>query len=156
VSEHKKSKKKNRETSINVGGSNAVGKFNISGDFVSGNKTSVSSGNIVIGGNISDSKIVTGDDSLKEGFSELLKLVEESNLMPEDKNDIKATLQELEDIFSSKEKNDEILISRRLRFVSRLAPDLAERLLSVITNPVYSFSTIARKIAEKAFSSENY
>lgn len=128
------------------------------GDLVAGDKTiNVGQGGVFAGGDIRDSNIVTGtqvrdSEAAREAyFEELLKRIEQRPNTPvEDREDLKAYLAEIKTEAAKGDQADETFLSRRLRNIKRIAPDIAEVLLATLVNPAAGFAVIVRRIAERA------
>jgi hypothetical protein len=74
------------------------------------------------------------------------------NLDPITKSDLRAEVEEIQDIVCQSQSPDESYLSRRLRIVGRIEPGLLEMVLAALTNPAAGFSrnvtAIARKVQE--------
>jgi len=115
-------------------------------------------GSVVIGGNVSGSNIVVGDNNVVHSssathaptFVAIYKMVEEHpTLSPVEKTDVKAELQEVEKETQKGEQADESVLARHLRNVQRMAPDILDVVLTTLANPVAGFGMVARKVAQK-------
>ena len=83
-------------------------------------------------------------------FGDLFITIERhSRLSIEDKADLRTELEELRKELGKKEKANESFLLRRLRNIKRMAPDILEVTLAIITNRVVGFGVIAKKVAEK-------
>jgi len=86
-------------------------------------------------------------------FNDLFKTIERhKNLSVEDKVDLRAEIEELRKELTKKEKADETFLMRRLRNISRMAPDILEVTLATIVHPALGLGVFAKKLAEKARS----
>ena len=149
-------KKKKSGSELQIGGNVTLSR----GDFVTGDKNvKVDKGGVFVGGDVQDSNIVTGDhnqvgnqDSTREVlFTEVIKKIEQRpNTSPEDKEDLKANVVEIKAEAEKGEQADESFLSRRLRNIERIAPDIADVVLATLTNPVAGFSMIIKKVADRA------
>lgn len=72
---------------------------------------------------------------------------------PEDKADLKSDLGDVEAEVKKREQADESVLSRRLRNIQRMAPDILEVVVATLTGPLAGLSTAARKVAERMRSS---
>jgi hypothetical protein len=154
-------KKKNPKegAGLQIGGNVSV----THGDIVAGDKNiKVDKGGVIVGGHVQGSNIVTGDrnqigDKQAEQeafFDELLKRIDQRpNTSPEDKEDLKANIVEIKAEVEKGEQADETFLSRRLRNIARMAPDIGEVMLATLTNPAAGFATLIRKVAERAKAS---
>jgi hypothetical protein len=149
-------KRKRNSRGIEIGGNVRVSQ----GDFVAGDKTvKVDKGGVLIGGNVQGSNIITGDKNQvgnqtsagDQLFEELIRRIEKRpNTSREDKEDLKANVEEIKLEAAKGEQADASFLSRRLRNIQRIAPDIAEVVLATITNPVAGFAKIIQKVAERA------
>ncbi|MBE0670248.1 MAG: hypothetical protein IH588_06655 [Anaerolineales bacterium] len=116
---------------------------------------------IVIGGNVQGSNIVIGNDnkvisqSIKPLFREIYrKLDEEKNIKPEDKEDLRAELQEIETALETPDP-DETFLARRFRNLKRMAPEIAEIAIETLKNPVSGVAEVIKRIVKKAADEAN-
>ncbi|MEA3351523.1 MAG: hypothetical protein U9Q82_12935 [Chloroflexota bacterium] len=148
-------KKTNTEGGAYIGGGVNTG----GGDFV-GRDKNITAGErgIAIGGNVSGSNIVTGDHNvvgstvnMQEQY--IQQVFEAINTHPDsehvEKEDLKAAVQEIQQEDGKGETADETFISRRLRNIKRIAPDIHDVVLTTIANPAAGFGMVAKKVAEK-------
>jgi hypothetical protein len=114
-------------------------------------------GSIVIGGNVDRSNIVVGDNNvvssqsiqLEPLFKVIIEAVEsQPNLAPGEKEDIKAELQEVQTALEEP-KPDETFITRRLRNIKRMAPDIVEVAFETLKNPIGGVAEVIKRIAAK-------
>ena len=112
---------------------------------------------IVIGGNVNNSNIVMGDGntvslsatSLDSFFKDMEQMVDEQpNLKPDDKEDIKAELQEIHVALKAKEP-DETFLARRFRNLKRMAPDILEVAIETLKNPIGGVAEVIKRVAKK-------
>ena len=88
--------------------------------------------------------------AIARAFAEFYAQVSEHEaLSPEDRADVRAELQEVEEELQKGEAADEGFIRRRLRNVQRMAPDILEVVLTTFANPVLGLGMVAKKIAAK-------
>lgn len=119
---------------------------------------SAGDGSVVIGGNVNQSLIVTGDHNriiTASKFKDVYQRVEErGNLPSTDKADLRSELQAFEDDDKKGPEANEGFLAQRLRNIKRIAPDILDVVIATITNPAAGFGMIAKKVAEK-MKSEN-
>lgn len=113
-------------------------------------------GSVVIGGNVTGSNIVVGNDNVVNStvsaptFLAIYRLVDEHPVLsPVEKADVKAELQEVEKETQKGEQADDGALSRHLRNVQRMAPDILDVVLATLANPLAGFGMVAKKVAQK-------
>ena len=153
-------KKINTEGGAYIGGSVNTG----GGDFVRRDKnTTVEQGGVHIGGNMSNSNIVTGDHNVvgstinaqKQYIQQLIEAIESRpETEPVDKEDLKVAVEEIAEEDKKGEDADESFIARRLRNIQRIAPDILDVVMATIANPAAGFGMVAKKVAEKMAKKE--
>lgn len=117
------------------------------GDFVNGDKT-------VIVGN--DNKIGNRETTQQIFFEELIRKVEQRpDTSDEEREDLKATIDEFKTETQEGKKANEKILSRHLRNIKRIAPDIADVMLSTLANPAAGFAVVIQKVAKKAQESAN-
>ena len=142
------------------GGAYVSGKVNTGGgDFV-GRDKNVTAGErgVAIGGNVNGSTIITGDGNvvgatvtlqeqyIQQIFTEIEKHPELDQV---DKEDLKAEVKELQKEDEKGVEAEESRVSRHLRNIQRMAPDILDVVLATIGNPVAGFGVVARKVTER-------
>ena len=150
--------KKQEKPGINTGGGTYInGGVNTGGgDFV-GRDKKVSGGerSVVIGGNATGSTIIVGDHNTVTNtnthnvFAPVYRAIEQSSLPAQDKVDVKTEVEEIEGEIVKGDKANESFITRHLRNVGRMAPDILDVILTTFANPVAGLGMVAKKIAEK-------
>jgi hypothetical protein len=129
------------------------------GDFVGRDKKVTAGGRgVAIGGSVSGSTIITGDHNvvgstvnlqqayLQQIFYEIEKQVD---LDPLDKEDLKSEIKELQSEDGKGPDADETRISRHLRNIKRMAPDILELVIAAISNPLAGFGAVTQKVIEQ-------
>ena len=129
------------------------------GDFVGRDKNiNAGQGGVVIGGSVSHSHIVTGNNNVvasqitqkEEYIQNIYNAIE---VRPDtdslDKEDLKSAVAEIAAEDAKGENADESFIARRLRNIQRIAPDILDVALTTIANPVAGFGMVAKKVAGK-------
>lgn len=82
-------------------------------------------------------------------FERIYTAIEAKDLSEMDKQDLKA---DVEDVKNEAEKGDQVderFLTRRLRNIQRMAPDILEVVLATLTNPAAGFALTVQKIASK-------
>ena len=127
------------------------------GDFVERDKNAPGNeANIRIGGSVSGSNIVVGNNntvtnrtSTQNTFAPVYHAIEKSERSPQEKEDLKADIQEIEERVANGDSVDETWLSRRLRNLKKFAPDIAEVALSALAGPGAAVATIVTQISER-------
>ena len=130
------------------------------GDLVAGDKiVKENKEGVFVEGNVQNSKLAGRDQNSTENvetirdelFTELIRKIDQlSNVAPDDQEDLKANVEEIRVEADKGDEADESFISRRLRNIKRIAPDIAEVVVAALSNPMAGFATIVKKIAERA------
>ena len=146
-------RKANENRGVSIGGNVTVE----NGDFVAGNKTiSLGTGSSFVEGNVTDSNVITGDNNIlkskhDELFDRILKQVQQRpGTSSEDREELKASIEEFKIEADKGERANETFLSRRLRNIQQVAPDIAEVILATIANPATGFAVVVKKVAEHA------
>ena len=151
-----KPKKSRQGSGFQIGGNVQI----TNGDLVTGDKTiTVGQGAVFAGGNIENSNIVTGhhnrvgggEDPREVFFAELLQRIDQRpHTSGEDREDLKANVAEIQAEAARGNDADEPFLARRIRNIKRIAPDIAEVLLTTLVNPAAGFAVLVRRVAERA------
>jgi len=154
----------NRSGGIDVSG----GDVHAGGDIVGRDKVTSTTQHINTGGgafvggrvNTSGGKFVGRDDYSTTGLSgeEIAKLFEsiyakiEARLSTSeaDKADLKAEVKDVQAEVAKGEKADEGFLTRHLRNIGRMAPDILEVVLATLANPAVGLGMVGKKITERA------
>ena len=127
----------------------------------SANTTGASGNSISIGGGVSGSNVVAGNNNrltLKQGasadeiakaFSTLYQAVEAKPEGPK-KTMVQTAVQELEAESAKGEKAEEGKVQEWFEVLAGMAPDIWEVAVDTFTNPIKGLSTVFKKVAEKA------
>ncbi len=139
--------------SVNMGDETQVG----------GDRVVQTGGGAYIGGNVSTGGgAFVGRDQIMslgagvEGTAKLFQTLyatvdNRPNTRPEDKDDLRAEVRELEQYARDRgDYADESVVARHMRIIGRMAPDILDVILATVGNPVSGFLTVAKKTAEKA------
>jgi hypothetical protein len=128
---------------VNTGGGAFTGRnsYNIQGD-----------GNVI--GEHSSSTVIKQQgadvEALARAFAAFYTAIQRKpDLPPEDKEDLRAELEEVETELQQGEEAREGFIRRRLRNIERMAPDIYDVVLATFANPVAGLGMVAKKVAEK-------
>jgi hypothetical protein len=142
-------------TEINTGGGAYVG-GNVevqNGDFVGRDSIRVAGDGNIIGdhGRTTTIKQQGADaTAIVQAFADLYTAVaRQPSLSDQDKVDIQAELQEVEEELEKGEAAREGFIQRRLRSIRNMAPDIYDVIITTFANPVAGLGMVARKVAEK-------
>ncbi len=136
---------------------------NVAGDYHEGNRSVNTGGGAYVGGNVSvdhDSTFVGRDDNSTTGLSgdEVTQLFASiyqqidarPNTAPQDKEDLKAEVTDLQTEVAKGDEANETFLERRLRNIKRMAPDILEVVVSSFANPALGLATAVRKVMNKA------
>jgi hypothetical protein len=106
----------------------------------------------IAGGNISVTTTISGlsMDEVARAFEAIYTRIETSqNTSAVEKADLKAEVQDVQEAIKRPKKVDESFVTRRLRNIGRMAPDIMEVVLATIISPAAGLGVIGKKIAEK-------
>jgi len=127
----------------------------------SANTTGASGNSISIGGGVSGSNVVAGNnnrltikqgasaDEIAKAFSTLYQAVEAKPEGPK-KTMVQTAVQELEAESAKGEKAEEGKVQEWFEVLAGMAPDIWEVAVDTFTNPIKGLSTVFKKVAEKA------
>ena len=120
-------------------------------------------GGAYIGGNVSvdgGSKFVGRDDNSTVGlsadqaaqlFESIYKQIDQSaHLKPDEKNDVKADVQDVQKEVAKGEEADEGFLERRLRNIKRMAPDILDVITTTFADPALGVAKVIQKVMAKA------
>lgn len=122
------------------------------------NGMSAGDNSIVIGGNVQGSNIVVGSNNKVSNhtvniaplFDDIYKQLDSrKNITVDDKNDVRAELQEIQKVLEQPDP-DETFLARRFRNIKRMAPDIAEVAFETLKNPLSGVAEVIKRIAKKA------
>ncbi|HCB00790.1 MAG TPA: hypothetical protein DEP19_00260 [Anaerolineae bacterium] len=120
------------------------------------NGLNAGNGSIVIGGNVTGSNVVQGNNNivtnqtinLTQVFEELYQEVDKQPISSAEKEDVKAELVEVKTALEEK-KTDETFFVRKFRNIKRMAPDIVDVAMETLKNPVSGVAEIIKKVANK-------
>jgi hypothetical protein len=124
------------------------------GDFVGRDKT-LRGGerSVVVVGSVSGSTIITGVGNVVTKttniFAPVYRRIEQSSRPAQEKEDLKAEVQEVEVEVKKGEAANEGFLRRCLRNLKRMAPEIAEVALSALSGPGAAVAAVVKKVAEK-------
>lgn len=120
-------------------------------------------GGAYIGGSVSingASKFVGRDDNSSAGlaaeqiaqlFESIYKQIDQkANLEPDEKQDVKADVQDVQKQVAKGEEADESFLERRLRNIKRMAPDILDVITSTLADPALGVAKVIQKVMAKA------
>ncbi len=139
------------------GGAYVAGDVNTGGgEFVGRDKNvTATEGGIAIGGNVSGSTLITGNDNVVNSPNsqqtdlreEIYTAIEQNHQLPAyAKQDLTAKVKDLE---AEDAQGDQANAGKIEYILKAMAPDILEVALVTITNPAAGFGLIARKVAQK-------
>ena len=86
---------------------------------------------------------------IQQKFEPIYKAIESSSRDATEKQDLVAEVNEIKDEVAKGEQANESFLSRRLRNLKKMAPDVAEVALSALAGPGVAISTVIKNIAKK-------
>jgi cell division septum initiation protein DivIVA len=111
----------------------------------------------IAGGNIATYHTASGLSAaeVKQLFDQIYARIEaRANTTATDREDLRATVEEIQQTVTSaaqkNEKLDEGFLRRRFRNIARMAPDILDVVVATLANPLAGLGVAAAKIAEKA------
>lgn len=109
--------------------------------------------NIYVGGNVTGSNIIVGDENtitiIKNLFKSIYRAIEESSRSSAEKSELADDVKEIELEIAKGEQADQSFLSRCLRNLKNTAPDIADVALAALSGPSLAISTIIKKVAKK-------
>lgn len=148
-----------RSSNIDTGGGAYIsGGVNTGGGGFVGRDSNVKNNgiNISVGGNANGSNIVVGNNNTvtnnattQNFFGPVYQAIEKSARSAQEKEDLKAEYQEIEKAVAKGQTVDESWLSRRLRNLKHMAPDLAEVALASLAGPGAAVAVIVKQVAER-------
>ena len=121
------------------------------------NGLSTGNGGIVIGGNVTGSNVVQGNNNivtnqainLTQAFEKLYKEVDQQpTLTSVEKEDVKTDLQEIKTALEQSQP-DESFIAKRFRNIKRMSPDIVDVAMETLKNPISGVAEVIKKVANK-------
>lgn len=103
---------------------------------------------VIVGNNSSITNGLTGPDIAKL-FEDVLRRVDQQNISETHKQEIRETVELIQDEVSKGEKANEKALTVFFRSLQKMAPDILDVALAAATNPMLAASVIAKKVAEK-------
>ncbi len=149
---------------INIGDISSIsgGTINVSEGYVRQESHTISTeGGAYIEGNVNtgggdfvgrDPYKVLGSDmeSIAQLFEKIYATIDaHPRLVPTEKEDLVAEVKDVQAEIAKGDEADESILTRRLRNVQRMAPDILDLVLSTLTNPAAGFSVMVRTCADK-------
>jgi hypothetical protein len=157
-------KKKSKPEEVNTeGGAYVGGNVNTGGgDFVGRDKHVTVERGIHVGGGVSNSNLIAGDNNtinnsathIQNVFAPVYHAIQESARTPAEKSDLTADVKEIEAQVVQGELVEESALSRRLRNLQRMAPDIGDVALAALAGPGAVVHAVVKKIAEKVKAGE--
>jgi hypothetical protein len=119
-------------------------------------------GSVVIGGNVERSNVVVGNNNIVSNqsiqlvpyFEIIYNAVDNAQLAPADKQDVKAELQEIQTALEE-QKPDETFLARRFRNIKRMAPEIVEVAFETLKNPIGGVAEVIKRVAKKMAEDAN-
>lgn len=116
-------------------------------------------GGDIAGGNISKRDVIQSHglqaSEVRDLFSPIYQQIDAKETLPvEEREDLKAMVEEIEAEAVKGPEADETLVGRYLRNIARMAPDILDVTLKTIANPVLGLAAVAQKISARAGTGE--
>jgi hypothetical protein len=132
------------------------------GDFVGRDKHVNIERGIHVGGSVSNSNLIAGDHNtvnssathIQNVLAPVYNAIQGSERKPAEKTDLTADVKEIEAQVVQGELVDESILSRRLRNLQRMAPDIGDVALAALAGPGAVVHAVVKKIAEKVKAGE--
>lgn len=112
---------------------------------------------VVIGGNVSGSNIIVGNNNNVKNttvnisvlFDDIYRKLEQNkNIAPQEKQDIQSELKEVQQELEKGEP-DESFLARRFRNIKRMSPDILDVAIETLKNPISGVVEVVKKVAKK-------
>ena len=131
----------NGKTEINTGGGAYFGgDVTVEGDLIGRDQINVNGLNA---------------EQVKELFSPIYgKIDGRPETDEEDKVDLKAEVEEIQAAAAKGDDVDESFLSRRLKNLGRMAPDILDVVVATLANPAAGFAVAVKKVADKVATSQ--
>lgn len=114
--------------------------------------------NIYVAGDVNRSNIIVGDENTieitKNVFKPIYDAIDKAHFKGTEKDELIAEVIDIENEVAKGDKANESFLSRRLRNLKNMTPDIADVALSALTGPGTAISAIVKKVAGK-ISTEN-
>ena len=118
---------------------------------------------VVVGGDVQNSNVVNGKSN--KTSMEISKVVDvfefinravdrDPTLKPDEKQDVKAELEEIQSELKEPEP-DETFLARRFRNLKRMSPDIVEVAIETLKNPISGVAEVVKRIAKKMAEDAN-
>lgn len=121
---------------------------NTSSKIQAGNITNRGGSVVISTGNVTNSGNVTNNEA--QLFANVYQAIEaRAETSPTEKEDLKAEVKEVEAAIKQPDL-DENFITRHLRNIGRMAPDILDVVIATIASPAAGLGLVGKKIAEKA------
>ena len=149
---------------INIGDISSIsgGTINVSGgDFRQESRAINTQGGVYIEGNVDTgggdfigrdqyNVSIGGVESMAQLFRKVYTAIEaDSRLTPPEKEDLIADVKDVQTEVAQGGWANESLLTRRLRNIQRMSPDILDLVFSTLANPTVGASMVVRKIADK-------
>ena len=104
--------------------------------------------NVIIGNNSSITNGLTGPDIAKL-FEDVFRLIDQQNLSESHKQEIRETVELIQDEASKGEKANEKALTAFFRSLQKMAPDILDVAIAAAANPMLAATVVVRKVADK-------
>jgi internalin A len=109
--------------------------------------------NIYVAGDVRGSNVIVGNENtatiVNKSFNRIYRKIERSSRTEAEKKKLTTQVKEIEQEVAKGDQASESFLSRRLRNLKKMAPDIADVALSALTGPGMAISMIVKKVAKK-------
>jgi len=106
-----------------------------------------------IHGNVDSSNIIIGNDNkasiVNKSFTKIYRKIEKSSRTDAEKKKLTTKVNDIEQEVAKGDNANESFLSRRLRNLKKMAPDIADVIITALASPTATFGIVVQKIAEK-------
>lgn len=104
--------------------------------------------NVIVGNNSRITNGLTGPDIAKL-FEDVFRRIDQENLSETHKQEIRETVELIQDEASKGEKANEKALTSFFRSLQKMAPDILDVTIAAAANPMLAASVVVRKVADK-------
>ena len=135
------------------GGAYIGGNVRVGRDFIGRDQVRITGDGNVVGDHSSATVVkTTGLDAAQAAalFARVYAaIVDHPGMSPQEKQDLQAEVQEVQQETARGEEANESFLAHRLRNIERMAPDILDVVVATLLNPVAGIAAAARKVAQR-------